>query len=39
MKLIRLRLNPTSNIKIKQLFSNTDKVITYLMLMIINSPI
>jgi len=28
MKFIRLRLNPTSNPKIRQLFSNTDKVIT-----------
>jgi len=27
MKFIRLRLNPTINPKIKQLFSNTDKVI------------
>ncbi|KAF6033492.1 hypothetical protein EB796_008203 [Bugula neritina] len=26
MKFIRLRLNPTSNPKIRQLFSNTDKV-------------
>jgi len=26
MKLIRLRLNPTSNPKLRQLFSNTDKV-------------
>ncbi|KAF6041121.1 hypothetical protein EB796_000568 [Bugula neritina] len=28
MKFIRLRLNPTSNPKIRQLFSNTDKVIS-----------
>jgi len=28
MKFIRLRLNPTSNPNIIQLFSNTDKVIT-----------
>jgi len=28
MKFIRLRLNPTSNPKIRQLFSNTEKVIT-----------
>jgi len=28
MKFIRLRLNPTSNPEIRQLFSNTDKVIT-----------
>jgi len=28
MKFIRLRLNPTSNPKIQQLFLNTDKVIT-----------
>ncbi|KAF6034219.1 hypothetical protein EB796_007478 [Bugula neritina] len=28
MKFIRLRLNPTSNPKIRQLFSNTDKVFT-----------
>ncbi|KAF6040768.1 hypothetical protein EB796_000932 [Bugula neritina] len=39
MKFIRLRLNPTSNPKIRQLFSNTDKVITYLMLIFNNSPI
>jgi len=33
MKLIRLRLSPTSNSKIKQLFSNTDKVIMFIFML------